>query len=233
MKKASIYLLSSAILLSSCYSTSSRGYLGTMAGAEIGGTIGEAIGWISTSRHDGPGKAMLGSVIGTVAGAVIGHKMATQGQTSSTERVNRKRNTQTYEQRNDQNVYETPDFQTGGGYSDVPATSNGLSIGNVSFQDENGDGKFSQYETINVIYEVTNHTNRTQEVQLSIDNPAYAKEIAFSPVNTTTIQAGKTIRYKAKAFRKSTLKADYVDIQVFAKSADAGSATASLRVRCE
>ena len=59
--------------IASCDISSSRNYMGTMAGAEIGGVIGEAMGWMSTSRHDGPGKAMLGSIIGTVAGAAIGN----------------------------------------------------------------------------------------------------------------------------------------------------------------
>ena len=49
MNKHTLMTLSGIILASSlwsCDGMSTHRYLGTMAGAEIGGTIGEAIGWI-------------------------------------------------------------------------------------------------------------------------------------------------------------------------------------------
>ena len=77
MKKIFVYFMSTVLVtgmsLSSCTYNGYEGYLGTMAGAEIGGVIGESIGWMSTSRHHGPGNALLGGIIGTVAGAAIGN----------------------------------------------------------------------------------------------------------------------------------------------------------------
>ena len=63
MKKIFVYAISSALMagtvLSSCTYSGYESYIGTMAGAEIGGIIGESIGWMNTSRHSGPGNAML------------------------------------------------------------------------------------------------------------------------------------------------------------------------------
>jgi len=229
-------MLAGAVTLSSvcsCADMNSRTYLGTMAGAEIGGTIGEAIGWLSTSRHHGPGTALLGSVIGTVAGAAIGNA-ASKASAPKKDRSVKKRNTY-----DSGDTYEQPDFQTGGGYSDdvytgaTPTTSAGqnIVISNVSYQDEDGDGRFARYETINVVYEVTNYGSAPASVELSIDNPAYSKDIAFSPVQTATIEPGKTIRYKAKAFLKNSIKGNHVTINVFAKSAGSETASGSLQVK--
>lgn len=241
---AGVALLSS---VTGCNTSSTNGYLGTMAGAEIGGTIGEAIGWLSTSRHDGPGKAMVGSIIGTVAGAVIGNQIATQSEKNHDTSRRQNQNSDDYAYGTATQSEKNYDYQTSGGYdtySPAPADNHsysighhpgsaGLTIGRVSFQDENGDGKFSRYETINVIYEVTNNTSSEASVSLSIDNPHYANAIAFSPVQTARIAPGKTIRYKAKAFMKNNVKARFVDINVYADSPTAGHASSVLKVKCE
>lgn len=247
MKKIA-YLLSSILLagtLTSCDNMDTRTYLGTMAGAEIGGTIGEAIGWMSTSRHSGPGKAMLGSVIGTVAGAVIGNQLSKP-----------KTSTREY---NDEYAYERQgNYQTGGGYESdytsrnysstykAPRTSsrrgNGtaynntgsqLSIRNLTYQDEDGDGRFGRGETINVIYEVTNNGQTPAQVELVIDDPTHPNNFAFSPANNVTIQPGQTIRYKAKAFCQSRPKTRTCDLIVYAKSITHGNATGTMRVKVD
>lgn len=245
MKKIA-YLLSSILLvgtLTSCDNMDTRTYLGTMACAEIGGTIGEAIGWMSTSRHSGPGKAMLGSVIGTVAGAVIGNQLSKP-----------KTSTREY---NDEYAYERQgNYQTGGGYESdytsrnygstykAPRTSsrrgNGtaynntgsqLSIRNLTYQDEDGDAHFGRYETINVIYEVRNNGQFPADVELIIDDPAHPSNFAFSPANNVTIQPGQTIRYKAKAFCKSRPKSRTCDIIAYANCATHGNASAQMHIR--
>lgn len=242
MKKTLLYSLAIAMLLTSttsCEVSDTRTYLGTMAGAEIGGTIGEAIGWMSTSRHDGPGKAMLGSVIGTVAGAAIGNSMAKNSKKAK--KYGRKDDTI-----NDYGYYNdnsSADYQTGGGYDNSydtnrdmsnrhHATAGSLTIHNVTYQDEDGDGRFSRYETINVMYEVTNRSRYPQSVVLSIDDPSNAKNFAFSPANTVTINAGQTIRYKAKAFCKSRPKSGYTNIIVTASSGANATASSSIRIHC-
>lgn len=198
-----------AILLCACSSTSPNAYLGMMAGAEIGGTLGEAIGLMSTNRHDGPGKAMLGSVIGTVAGAAIGYELV-----QSAEQANASTRSA---------AGTTTQATT------APATSP-LAISNITYQDEDGDAKFARYETINVIYEVTNTSSKALDTQLSIQAPQADDDIALSPTTTATIEAGKTIRYKAKAFLKNMPKAKAIDIRVEASPNEGTATCASITI---
>ncbi len=232
MKKSVSYLLAATLLASSITScttanTSDSGYLGTMAGAEIGGTIGEAIGWMATSRHDGPGKAMLGSIIGTVAGAAIGHSVATKKESKPIGRKIEKAGSQ------------QPDYQTSGGYGqpssdrqNLNAVGDAVSIHNLTYQDEDGDGLFSRYETLNIIYEVSNNSNRRVEVELSIDAQQPTRDIVFSPSNIAILEPHQTIRYKAKAFSKNRLHQNQIVIVAQAKGFEHGNATARLRIPC-
>ena len=197
--KTSAYTLSALILgsslLGSCTYSSSSNYMGTMAGAEIGGVIGEAFGLMATHRHEGPGKAMLGLVLGTAAGAAIGNAVTKDG-TATGKSYHR----DTYS-----------DYQTGGGYDSSSSyssygyatTPSCLSIHNVTYQDENGDGRFSRNETINITYEIKNHGNTDLSDVVLMVEPVNAKNIAVSPFTTVNIKAGETLRYKAKAFCKS------------------------------
>lgn len=203
MKKTNILFIPfAATIFCACSSTSPNSYLGMMAGAEIGGTLGEAIGLMSTNRHDGPGKAMLGSVIGTVAGAAIGYEIASNADEANAAK-----------RRTSSTAYADATYDA----SDVAATTTQpLTITNITYQDEDGDGKFARYETINVIYEITNNTRQSLSVCLAIDAPNHADNLACSPNTDTTIEPEKTIRYKAKAFLKDKPSAGSVDIRVAA-----------------
>ena len=74
MKKIYVYAMSTALLagsmLSSCTYGSYESYLGTMAGGEIGGIIGESIGWMSTSRHSGPGNVASSALWPALSSAI-------------------------------------------------------------------------------------------------------------------------------------------------------------------
>lgn len=210
MKKITTYTLASTLLfssMSSCGTMDSRSYLGTMAGAEIGGTIGEAIGWMATSRHDGPGKAMLGSIVGTIVGAAVGNSLSSKSE--------REAETSAYigkkMRKADTSESSYDDLSTN--YSACP-----LVISNLTYQDEDGDGRISKYETINVIYEVTNTSDHIVAATLSIDDAENAKTMVFSPSTDLMIDSHQTIRYKAKAFCNGRPKNDRVNIHVFATS---------------
>jgi len=243
MKKTWIYIVSVAVLTStlftSCDISSSRNYMGTMAGAEIGGVIGEALGWMSTDRHDGPGKAMLGSVIGTVAGAAIGNVL-------SKDRTERQA---TAARRSDDmyadNNYDG-EYQTSGGYDSrntrsdrsrtgrnegVESAYSNLSIAGITYQDEDGDGRFSRNETVNVIYEVTNHSNMEATVELKIETMNDSKNFVLSPATTVKIGPHETLRYKAKAFCKGRISAGAVKFRLLASSKTAGNTAAELQIR--
>lgn len=226
MKKITIYALSALILgtstLSSCSFTSTNNYMGTMAGAEIGGVVGEALGWMTTSRHGGPGKAMLGSVVGTVAGAVIGNAVTNDNNRAERRAAKERRRLEA----------DAADYQRNGGGSECLSNNGTLYISNVTFEDEDGDGKCSRNETLNVIYEITNCSETTlTDVVLSIDAPAANRNFALSPSNTVTIKSGETIKYKAKAFLKSKTQESYTTIYVYADSQTGGKVGSSLRVR--
>lgn len=232
------------LLVSSCSSMDNRDtYLGTMAGADIGGTIGEAIGWILTDRNEGPGKAMAGSILGTVAGAVIGNQI---GSKKAQKPKKRKKG----EMIDDDTWYNSsnPTYQISGGennesFSDNNNKSNSYSfnteycpqIGKITYQDENGDGEISAYETINVIFEVTNHSSRTRDVDLNVceDLSKNTKpSLVCSPTTTTTLAAGEAIRYKAKVFLKRRVKESYIQVIASAKFKDGTEADRNLRIKC-
>ena len=239
MKKIYVYAISSALMagtvLSSCTYSGYENYIGTMAGAEIGGIIGESIGWMNTSRHSGPGNAMLGGIIGTVAGAAIGNAIGNEAAESrrAQEREYRRHRKQRQENRRYQNnsssdTYQYGSYQTEGG-RDYTKSSGNLIISNLKYEDENGDGLINKYETINVIYEVTNPTSRDVDVTLITGNNNHNFE--FSPQSNATIGAGKTIRYKAKVFCKSLPRESYTDIPVSVTSSQAGSAQDYIRIK--
>lgn len=247
MKRNWVYIMCIALIGSttivSCDISSSRNYMGTMAGAEIGGVIGEALGWMSTSRHDGPGKAMLGSIVGTVAGAAIGNAL-TKDNTTQT-RVGRRDNVR------DDVRYEdnySPGYQIGGGSNDAynvnrpsnyssPMTNDNnsysfLTISNVTFQDEDGDGKFGRNETVNIIYEITNTSrNDVDDVVLKIESLDGDKYFAVSPANTAKIAAGERIRYKAKAFCKTKPSGSVAKFNLSASSRYAGTTSTTLQIK--
>lgn len=259
MKKTWIYLACASVfassVLTSCDITSSRNYLGTMAGAEIGGVVGEALGWMSTDRHDGPGKAMLGSLIGTVAGAAIGNSLSRDKQEQS--------NYYTYDEPRNNHHYNDDNvgYQTGGGYDSTPNRNQGgygqggysqnyngqglngqgsygqfvpctLQISGINYQDEDGDGKFGRNETVNIIYDVKN-TGRSacNDVTLKVEAVNNAKCFAFSPSTTVSIGPGESVRYKAKAFCKSRPSESVTQFKVIASSQNAGETFAELQIR--
>lgn len=244
MKKIFVYAISSALILgttlTSCTYSGYESYLGTMAGAEIGGIIGESIGWMNTSRHSGPGNAMLGGIIGTVAGAAIGNAIGNEAAESRKAqereyRRNRRHGNEQRSRRYQNNSSNSDSYNYGGGYQteggrDYTKSASNLIISNLKYEDENGDGLISKYETINVIYEITNPTSHDIDVKLAIGNNSN-HNFEFSPETQATIAAGKTIRYKAKVFCKAVPRDAYSDIPVYATSSQAGSASDAIRIK--
>lgn len=252
MKISWINLSLSALLVStavsSCSYTSSGNYLGTMAGAEIGGVVGEALGWMSTDRHSGPGRAMMGSIIGTVAGAAIGNSLTKDRAREYPEEVNiGRRNDRKYDSQGNDIGY-----QTGGGYDNsgrerdsygdygsygnrngFSFSTSDLAISHVTFEDEDGDGRISRNETINIIYEISNKGHRTyDDVVLKVDvEENEVRRFALSPSTTVSIAPGKSVRYKAKAFCKSKPTDGNVIFRVSASSMTGGNTSADLQIR--
>ena len=222
MHKTLLLILAAAVGLSSlcgCSSSSPNAYLGMMAGAEIGGTLGEAIGFMSTNRHDGPGKALLGGVVGTVAGAAIGYSIANEAD----EQAAAKRRAQTA-------ATTTTTTTTTTDASTLWEDESPLVISSLTYEDEDGDGKFARYETINIIYEVSNNSQAKMSVELAVSCPDFPDDIVLSPSNVTDIEAGRTIRYKAKAFMKGKVNASAAYLTASASPSEGSPVSASLRI---
>ena len=107
-----------------------------------------------------------------------------------------------------------------------------LTIGNVTYQDEDGDGRINRNETINIIYEVTNTSrNAVDDVELKIEALDGDKYFAVSPSNSVKIAAGECIRYKAKAFCKSKPSKSPAQFKLSASSRYAGSTSTILQIK--
>ena len=248
MRKFQIYALSAAIVCGSVFSgctySGYESYAGTMVGAQIGSVIGESIGWLSTSRHGGPGTAMLGSVIGTVAGAAIGNAIGNEAaEARREERAERKRRRmEAYSKkasRQHANVgrdeandsYDFGGFQTEGG-RDANIASSGSSalvISNLHYEDEDGDGKMGKYETVNVIYEIYNPNAFAVDANLITGDKN--ADLEFSPITNTRIEAGKSIRYKAKVFCKKVPDGAYTEIPLVVSGEGIETSSTSIRIR--
>ena len=215
-----VCLFAASVILSSC-STSPSYYSmsGTMAGASIGSQIGEAIGWFS-GGHNRYGSSLVGRVIGTAAGAGIGYSI-TQKQISNLNKQYDNRNTVS---ENTYNNTFTPESNTINRNFRIGKNSktynNSLCIGNISYQDENSDGKISKGETCTITYEVSNNTQwLISDLVVAISEETNTKRFAFSPSTpNVSISPGGTIRYKANVFCKKKPSQSNVEIKLSAYS---------------
>ena len=215
-----VCLFAASVILSSC-STSPSYYSmsGTMAGASIGSQIGEAIGWLS-GGHNRYGSSLVGRVIGTAAGAGIGYSI-TQKQISNLNKQYDNRNTVS---ENTYNNTFTPESNTINRNFRIGKNSktynNSLCIGNISYQDENSDGKISKGETCTITYEVSNNTQwLISDLVVAISEETNTKRFAFSPSTpNVSISPGGTIRYKANVFCKKKPSQSNVVIKLSAYS---------------
>lgn len=209
-----------SIILSSC-STSPSYYSmsGTMAGASIGGQIGEAIGWFS-GGHNRYGSSLVGRVIGTAVGAGIGYSI-TQKQINNLNKQHDNRNTASEDTYNNTFTPESNtkirNFRIG---KNSKTQNNSLCISNISYQDENGDGKISKGETCTIIYEVTNSSQwLISDIVVGISEETNTERYAFSPsTSNVSISPGGTIRYKANVFCKKKPSQSNVVIKLSAYS---------------
>lgn len=214
MKRNSFFVLIVATVLAGCSFSSNSNYMGTMVGAEIGGVIGEAIGIATHNR--GPLSAMTGRVIGTAVGAAAGYQI--------TKQADEKRNNK----QNDHNISNQSDIEIPGSFY---SNNSALRIVNVSYEDENGDGKISRNETINIIYEVENISERNlNDVELVLTCLTDQNAFMTSPAEKVSIEAGQTIRYKAKAFCKYVPSATNAKFQALAESNRGGNAGVTLDI---
>lgn len=236
MKKTNVFLLSLAILMSgtatSCYNSTS--YMGTIAGAELGSSIGGAIGWLGGSggrgRADG---SAIGTIIGTVGGAAIGAAIANKSQKPRTEYMGVDANQYAFGsdewKRESSRVYGENDVKSS---RDGYASNSKLYISNLSFQDENGDGKLNKEETIIVSFTVQNMESKSYEVELFLLEPNYYRDLEISQPKIVSIAPNEMVRYKAKVYCKHNLKGKTLNLQAHVRSQEIGDIYEVLNVKC-
>jgi hypothetical protein len=233
MKKTNAFLLSLAILLSgtttSCYNSTS--YMGTIAGAQLGSTIGSAVGWLGGAGSRGNGAA-IGTLVGTVGGAAVGAAIANKAakRARSTESIDPQYGYGSNEWKSETSrVYGKNDYRH---IYHGNATNSSLYISNLTFQDENGDGKLNKEETIVVSYTVQNTGTSAAQVELAVIEPNYYKDLEISKPNVVTIAPNETMRYKSKVYCKHNLSKKTIELQAHARSQEAGDVYEVLRVNC-
>ena len=201
MKKTNVFLLSLAILMSgtatSCHDSTS--YMGTIAGAQLGSTLGGAIGWLGGSGRGRSNGSALGTIVGTVGGAAIGAAIANNASKKHTEYMGSDANQYAFGsdewKRESSRVYGQNDVKSS---RDGYASNSKLYISNLSFQDENGDGKLNKEETIIVSFTVQNMEDKKMEVELFLLEPNYYRDLEISQPKTVSIAPREMVRYKAK-----------------------------------
>lgn len=201
--------LAGTVLVSSC--TSSTQAAGGLAGASLGSNIGEAIGWLAGSGYHGRSKgAALGSLIGMGVGAVLGVGIA-----SSIEEKEKAADHVYDDSYGYDNDYG---YQTGGGASnsqhhrhhekngsyeiDKSNISSLITLSDLTYMDENGDGYLSKNETIEVEGYVTNSSNSTLNDIVIFMSTNDEKLYSISPSLSTSLQPGQRIKYTGRLYCK-------------------------------
>lgn len=244
------------MLLASCSYGNYAAYNGAMVGATIGDGIGGFLGWTASGR-DKMGGVMLGRALGTAAGAVIGYNAAKpkdgkKSAESASGKDDYYLDTDTYNRR-----YEgggqtyTPDYQTSGGYSDDYAQSDSygdtykpgstkkrfalgdLEISNLSYEDENGDGRISKNETCNIVYKVSNTSADAFDVVLAVEDMDNTGAYAISPETKVRLEGHKTIRYTAKVYCKKSVSGAAARFRVSVASENHGSASDMIKIKAD
>lgn len=218
--------LAAALLVSSCTSSyqAAGGVTGAMIGSHVGGAVGALAGH-GHGRHYRGESAALGSLIGMGIGAILGVGITSQIEEKERadarryEDYNRNRRPVGDDRYDDSNVgYQTSGGHQGGyqgGYQvnvpnhnyqigDGAAVSTVLSITDLSYMDQDGDGYISKDETIEVEAFITNTSNsvlRDVVIYLTVSEP---KSFSVSPLLTTTLQPGQKIRYTGRVHGNRT-----------------------------
>lgn len=197
MKKTLLLSLTAAVLLCGCNTYTGAG---AYAGATLGGMFGSVVGGISGGPRGSDVGALVGMAGGAIAGAAIGsvadqqeaEKAAASGGTVTTY--------QTYhvdgDAADDRIDFEPATARTPS-YDIYSGTT--LTVRNVRFVDENGDGRLSPGETGRIMFEIINDTPADiYDIVPMVTEANGNRNILISEgVRIEGIAPGKGIRYTA------------------------------------
>lgn len=185
-----------ALLLSSCYTSTSQQTAGTMTGAMIGNSVGSLFGGLA----DGSRGTWWGSAVGTIAGAAIGNAINTQKKTSrSMEKV-------------------PPES-----YAAIPQESaplnlmQQLDIRNIKFVDENHDLKINPQERCQLIFEIYNvGAQSVTNIIPSATVSSQEKHIFMSqPALIDRIAPGEGLRYTLSVYADKGLRTGNITFNLY------------------
>ena len=177
-----------ALLLNSCYTSTSQQAAGTMTGAMIGNSVGSLFGGLA----DGSRGTWWGSAVGTIAGAAIGNAINTQKKTSKSMEIMPQESAPL-------NLMQQ------------------LDIRNIKFVDENHDLKINPQERCQLIFEIYNVGAQTvTNIIPSATVSSQEKHIFMSqPVRIDRIDAGEGLRYTLSVYADKGLRTGTVGFSLF------------------
>lgn len=233
--KSLLALLLAATTLASCSYNSPGTYMGAITGATIGDGVGGALGLIASDRHNKFEGMLLGRAVGTAAGAIIGYNAAKNAEESKNSNVAEDYDVEYSGGYNSRNS----NYQISGGYSNSYSynsskkryATNDIEISDISFQDENGDGKFSRDELCYIVYYVSNTSSRDIDLTLFVTDEDNSKCFAISPETNIRIGAHKKIKYTAKVYCKRYPAGSSATFRVNATTENNGSDSDVIRIR--
>lgn len=233
MKKILMLSLSAATLLGSCGTYTATG---AYAGASLGGIFGSAVGGISDGPRGSDVGTLIGMAGGAVVGAAIGNaadqerenKIAEARQArSSGSGTSSSSSSSSSVSYSDDDVYSTGAEDSGFDPTnsgddrldiDMDASSSTssytqytdetLTLRNIEFTDDGGDGFLNPDETGKITFEIMNYTpNTVYDVTPSVEETTGNRYVYVSQsVRVESIESGKGIRYTAMVKGGSKLK---------------------------
>lgn len=188
MKKI-VLLFMSALLLTSCYTTSMQGSPAAVsAGASIGGMLGSIVG----DRAGGYNGSQFGALVGTVAGAVVGNVVTTPRR----------------EKEETVSMDEQMEY--------LEAVS-GVKVTNIRFIDDNRNHIIDAGECCKLVFELVNESEvPVYNVVPVVEVLNEMKHIAISPsVQVAYMAVGERIRYTATVVGGKKLKAGEAMFRIY------------------
>ena len=254
MKKTLTITLCAAFLLSSCGTYTGTG---AVTGASLGGIFGSAVGGISDGPRGSDVGTIIGMAGGAVVGAAIGaaadqerEEQITAMRQSSTRSSSSTSTKSSSSNSSVSSSAENSDYYDASGYDptnsgddrlDVDLSSEGgtdyanytdecLTIRNVTFTDNDGDGLLSPGETGKITFEVMNYTPSTvYNVQPSVTETSNNKNVYISSgICVESVLSGKGIRYSAMVKGGSKLKNGTLHFQISVTTGDGQAQPESL-----
>ena len=246
MKKVMTISLCAAFILGGCGTYTGTG---AVTGASLGGIFGSAVGGISDGPRGSDMGTLIGMAGGAVVGAAIGAAADQEREEQISEmRQSRTRSSSSTSTGTGSGSGNTDyssasnDYYDDSGYDptnsgddrlDVDLSSEGgtdyssytdacLTIRNVAFTDNDGDGLLSPGETGKITFEVMNYTPSTvYNVQPSVTETSGNKNIYISSgICVESVLSGKGIRYTAMVKGGSKLKNGTLHFQIAVTTGD-------------